>query len=130
MMCSQTACVWAATATKCTLRMAIAASNQDQNIGGPNSCVDSGGYTVGGRDTIRFTGLTSTITLAYQPMFTPDFDNITTPSHLLVVRQSTLISGPDPTVLGIDGGHTNSAPCTVGTMLINSAPSRLDVIFW
>ena len=110
--------------------MAIAASNQDQNIGGPTGCVGTGSYIASGRHIIIFTGLTGTITMADPPMFTPDFDNITTPSHLLVVRQSTLISGPDPTVLGIDGGHTNSAPRTVGTMLINSAPSRPDVIFW
>ena len=125
---SDSAGVWAATATKCTLRMAIAASNEDQNIGGPTGCVASSVYTVGGRDTILFTGLTGTITLANQPMFTPDFDNVATPSHLLVVRQSTVISGPGSALLSIDGGHTIGTPRTVGIMLINSAPSRPDDI--
>ena len=112
--------LWAPTATKCTLRMAIAASNEDQNIGGPTGCVASGGYTVGGRDTIRFTGLTGTITLANQPMFTPDFDNIGTPQHILIVRQPTIFAGPGAAVLIIDGGHTAGAPRTAGIMNISS----------
>lgn len=119
--------VWAPTATKCTLRMAIAASNEDQDIGGANGCVGSGSYTAGGRDTIVFTGLTGTITLANQPMFTPDFDNVVTmQSHLLVVRQSTTFSGPGAATLTIDGGHTAGTPRAVGIMLIYSVPPRAD----
>ena len=125
---SDSAGVWAATATKCTLRMAIAASNEDQNIGGPSGCVASSAYTVGGRDTIRFTGLTGTITLANQPMFTPDFDNIGSPQHILVVRQPTIFIGPGAAALTIDGGHTTGAPRTAGIMNINSSstPTSID----
>lgn len=119
--------LWAPTATKCTLRMAIAASNEDQNIGGPTGCVASGGYTVGGRDTIRFTGLTGTITLANQPMFTPDFDNIGTPQHILIVRQPTIFAGPGAAVLIIDGGHTAGAPRTAGIMNISSLSNTTSI---
>ena len=120
--------VWATTATKCTLRMAIAASNEDQNIGGPAGCIATGTYAVGGRDTIRFTGLTGTITLASQPMFTPDFDNIGSPQHILIVRQPTIFIGPGAAVLTIDGGHTTGAPRTAGIMNIssNSNPVSID----
>jgi hypothetical protein len=124
---SDSAGVWAATATKCTLRMAIAASNEDQNIGGPGGCVASSVYTVGGRDTIRFTGLTGTITLANQPMFTPDFDNIGSPQHILVVRQPTIFIGPGAAVLTIDGGHTAGAPRTAGIMNINSVSNTTSI---
>ena len=119
--------VWAATATKCTLRMAIAASNADQDIGGPTGCVATGTYATLGRDTIRFTGLTGTITLANQSMYTPDFDNITNPQHILIVRQPTIFIGPGATVLTIDGGHTAGTPRTAGIMQISSASNTTSI---
>ncbi len=124
---SDSAGVWATTATKCTLRMAIAASNEDQNIGGPSGCVATGTFAALGRDTIRFTGLTGTITLANQSMYTPDFDNITNPQHLLIVRQPTIFIGPGATVLTIDGGHTAGTPRTAGIMQISSASNTTSI---
>ena len=119
--------VWAATTTKCTLRMATAASNEDQNIGGPSGCVAGGTFAALGRDTIRFTGLTCNITLAHQSMYTPNFDNLTNPQHILIVRQPTIFIGPGATVLTIDGGHTAGAPHTAGIMQISSASNTTSI---
>jgi hypothetical protein len=107
--------------------MAIAASNEDQNIGGPSGCVATGTFAALGRDTIRFTGLTGTITLANQSMYTPDFDNLTNPQHLLIVRQPTIFIGPGAVNLTIDGGHTVGTPRTAGIMQISSASNTTSI---
>jgi CSLREA domain-containing protein len=93
---------------KCTLRMAIAAANLDEPVGGAGGCSAGAGADTITFDPALFTASARTITLASVVMSEAPATYAGTVATALVVSRPLTITGPSSTQLTIDGSVAGS----------------------